>query len=416
MCLPSRSRFGHLLIAMMVAIQPGCGGKPGPARAVSGATGASSPAIVAPPVADFSDEECRVFAAELERALEVGDLATAGRLIDWDTLLDTSLSGLSSPEQPHKVIAGIRASAATSKEQLLNNVISQIKQGGSYKFVRVRQGADGKRIQFRLLMAEGGLNYHEIVVGRKEGRPIGIDMYVCTSGELLSQTLRRMAVLGLSVSDTSVLKRLQGTDSEFSRHAGDCVEMIKSFKEQRFGDCLAAYERLSPSLKREKAFMLIQIFASSSISDEMYIAAIDRFRAAHPDEACIDLIAIDSYMLKKDYQSALQAVEQLDKAVGGDPYLRMMRGNIYFAANEFQDAEREALQAIAEDAGLVDAWWIRINVSMKQRAFGRTAELLTKIQQELNVEIADLTTIPEYAEFVKSDEYQKWLADQRETP
>ena len=162
--------------------------------------------------------------------------------------------------------------------------------------------------------------------------------------------------------------------------------------------------------------MLIAIFASSKISEEKYIAAIDRFRAAHPDEACIDLIAIDSYVVKKDYQSALQAVEQLDKAVGGDPYLRMMRANIYFAANQLQDAEREALKAIAEDAGLVDAWLIRVNVSMKQRDFARTAELLTKIQQDLNVELADLTTIPEYAEFVKSDEYQKWLADQRKTP
>jgi hypothetical protein len=263
---------------------------------------------------------------------------------------------------------------------------------------------------------DGGLNYHEIVLGRRNGKTTGIDIYVYSSGERLSQTMRRMAILGMSAGDTNLIKRLRGTDSEFSRHAADCAEMTKAFREQRFADCVAAYERLSPNLQKEKAFMLYQVFATQKISDEKYVAAIDAFRAAHPKEACADLIAIDSFAAKKQFDAAIEAVERLDRSLGGDPHLHLVRANLYFGAEKFDDADLEAKAAIAGDATLINAQWVRVTISLNMREFDRTAELLTAIQRDFGVQFADLTTLPDYAEFVKSPEYKKWLAGQPSNP
>ena len=265
-------------------------------------------------------------------------------------------------------------------------------------------------------MDKGGLNYVEFVLAPSKNGATAIDIYMHSSGEYLSQSLRRMTILGASAEDNSLVKRLQGTDSEFSRHSADWTEMWKAYQEHRYPDCQAAYERLSPNLKLEKNFMLFQILAAHKISDEKYVAAIDAFRAAHPDEACVDLIAIDSFVAKKQYDAALEAIERLDKSIGGDPYLHLLRAKLYLAANKFEEADREANEAINGDSTLTKAWWVRVDVSLQARRFDRTAEVLTAIHKDLGVELADLTTLPEYAEFVKSPEYKKWLAGQPSSP
>jgi hypothetical protein len=53
--------------------------------------------------------------------------------------------------------------------------------------------------------------------------------------------------------------------------------------------------------------------------------------------------------------------------------------------------------------------WFLVNRSLKRKDFRATAELLTKIQTELGIELNDLTELPAYAEFVQSPEYANWV-------
>ena len=53
-----------------------------------------------------------------------------------------------------------------------------------------------------------------------------------------------------------------------------------------------------------------------------------RFSQAHPNDAMIDLISVDAYILRKAYDKALEAIDRVDKAIGRDPYLKVLRGNV----------------------------------------------------------------------------------------
>ena len=77
-------------------------------------------------------------------------------------------------------------------------------------------------------------------------------------------------------------------------------------------------------------------------------------------------------------------------------------------------AGREARTGRASDAAqreptLVAAYWSLISVALARKDYAETARLLTRIRG-MGVQLADLTTIPEYAGFVDSIEYRKWLA------
>jgi len=51
-----------------------------------------------------------------------------------------------------------------------------------------------------------------------------------------------------------------------------------------------------------------------------------------------------------------------------------------------------------------------VTISLRDKSFDETLSLLEKLEQKFHTKFADLKTVPEYAEFAKSPQYQTWLA------
>ena len=109
-----------------------------------------------------------------------------------------------------------------------------------------------------------------------------------------------------------------------------------------------------------------------------------------------------------EYDRALAAVDRLEKAVGGDPYLDVIRAGIHLAQGDAGAARRLARQAVDGDGTLPDGYWALVNVSLADKRFDETARLLDLLREQFQLEFGDLTQIPEYAEFVQSPEYRQW--------
>ena len=53
--------------------------------------------------------------------------------------------------------------------------------------------------------------------------------------------------------------------------------------------------------------------------------------------------------------------------------------------------------------------WILVAVSLKEKAPLDTIRLLTALERDFNLQLQSLEGIPEYADFVKSQEYRDWM-------
>jgi hypothetical protein len=271
----------------------GCGSKPATPPVVANPTVETTTSTAEPVTrktdvpAEISDEECLAFAKKLEEAVIADDGHSAGELFSWDQMIDEALQGLSSPERPNQAIEDLRIAGSVSRVQLPNTLGAIIKHGGSYKFIRIRSGPEGKRLLFRLLGSNGAFNYHEIIVGKTTSRVVGRDMYIYMTGEKASKSIRRMAIQGAIEKDADFRSGLTDMEREFGKNAMAQLKVNTAFRERRFADCLAACDQLSPIVQKEKSHLLFRVVVASKVNNAAYIAAIDAFRTAYPDDACV---------------------------------------------------------------------------------------------------------------------------------
>jgi hypothetical protein len=402
--------IGSLIAALAApaVILSGCGrtdldvagttAKPAPVES-SGAAPAVAETAASPPV---TDEECRAFALAVENAVQGGDVAAFNALIDWDAALETATAGIKAPEGSRKgFIQGVKGSM--QKEQgLVPQIVATVKGGGSYKFLHVRV--------FRLVMPDSdGVNYHDFVLARgPDGKVRAADVYIFLSGELISQTMRRMYIPAAAQDSQGLLDKLLGTEQLFMKNFPRFQQMTTEVRNGRPAEALKVFQEFPPELKKDKNILMVRLQAAQAVNDAEYSRALEDLRAAHPDDACIDMISIDYYLLKKDYPRALACIDRLDKAVGGDPYVNVMRSGLHTDEQRYDLARRDAQAAIAADPTLQDAYWNLMTISLQEHNFADTVTQLNQLEERFHIPFGDMTELPVFAEFVKSPEYRAW--------
>jgi hypothetical protein len=286
-----------------------------------------------------------------------------------------------------------------------------VKGGGSYRFVRQAARERRRTLLFRLVTSDSSIaNYHDLVLGRRpDGEVRVVDAYMFLSGELISQSVRRLYIPVAAQVSRGLHRRLEGNERAFMNNLPRFEQMTTEVRNGRPAEALKIYRQFPPELQKDKNLLLIRLQAAQEVNDEEYGRAIEDFRATHPDEACVELVSIGYYLLVKDHARALACVDRFEKALGGDPYLDVTRANIRTEAKQYDVAKEDARRAIARDPTLQDAYWSLVTISLQERKFADTATLLKQLEDRFRIPFGDMTQLPVFAEFVRSDEYRGWI-------
>jgi tetratricopeptide (TPR) repeat protein len=214
-----------------------------------------------------------------------------------------------------------------------------------------------------MVRAEGGVNYHEVLLAKQSTGPIrGQDIYLYLTGEFMSETLRRLYIAAAANESRGFLARLTGRESTYAKHLSQIQQMNSAIAQGHFRQALQVYEQLPDELKNDKTFLLLRLRAAQTLGDAEYQSAIDALHQLYPDDRSADLLSIDGHVMRKNYAKALDAIDRVDKAVGGDPYLEVVRANTYLKAGDLRSAQQCAGKAIEQDASLEDAYWALVTI------------------------------------------------------
>lgn len=360
----------------------------------------------------LSDEELQDFADSFEVAMYAQNFEQVNALIDWQTIVDSATDGLGdSPElqQARRDFAAGFISSVTKETGFAGAIVQAVQNGGSYDFLRSMNVDKSQRVLFRLLLANGGVNYHEFLVARTaDGTVRVVDYYTAAQGEMVTDMIRRSF---LPEAKRAIKDDANLADSDKAHITGGplMLRMINYYHQGDYAKAIKTYEALPEALQREKVMLLPRIAAAQQVGEKEYRAALADLQKFHPNDRCVELLSIDAHLYNKDYDQALASIDAVDKSVGGDAYLNVLRAGVFVTQEKYDKAREAAEKAIADEPQLISAYWTLVNIALTEKKFDRVVELFNTIERDFTIEFADLTTIEDYAEFVKSPEYKAWI-------
>jgi tetratricopeptide (TPR) repeat protein len=393
----STARFVVSVFALFACLSPlGCkalkqavGDRISPAPSASAAVALGRPA---------TEQEAAAFALRLQEALKTNQ--NLGTLIGIDQIVARGFSDLGLPST--QADAAARAAA----EKFGEGLQLALKAGGTYKLLGNRVIDGERRVKFRLLQADNAFNYHDYVVVTNGGKQSAVDVHILTTGEPLSGSLRR-SLLPVAVElKKGLIARLTTKESAYVENMPTILKMTKLQTDPK--GALAAYASLPAVLKTDKNVLTLRVQAASMVDDAAYLAAMEDFRRAFPNDPAIGVMSIDYFYLKKMHKEAIEQVSAVEKVTGPDAHLNSLRAGIHSELGAIDPAKKELETALALEPDLPEAVQLAIALDLATR--DETAALAKiKDASSRNVALGRLQENPDYIAFIARRDVKKKL-------
>lgn len=354
----------------------------------------------------LSAEECRAAGDAFVAALRNSNEIDLRMLFDCEALIDAALTGIASPGKDRD---DFRTGATSSmRSSLLQNYRRSTEGGAGIAVLRVDEKANPPIVRLRNATADG-FNYIEFHLARRNGVVKIIDSYDWAMGAKTSETIRRMALPFFAEREQqSFLDKLTGADIEFMKNLPAMQRFTEAVSSQNSPAVLSAYDALPEGLRSEKWCMLHWVLATSSTGEPAYIAALQKFRDAFPGDPNLDLMSIDFFFLQRNFDEVMTALDRIDAAVGGDPFLDSYRATCKAGKGDIAEARRLYEKTVAALPDLLSVHNFLLSHLVATADFVGVRKQLELMQSKFSIDLVATVSDPAYADFVASDVYRQW--------
>ena len=430
-CISKFSRGGaHWIATTMLVSAIGCLGTettqplPTPAADKAKATSEPTPAEEAPKASAPPTQKTSV--ASLGEANEVAKAIEAAiahhaqaelySLVDLDQFADRILHGLPVSEdfrssyRKQIVVDGGLAN-------VLQEIMDSVKAGGDYSLVQIMNRDGVHHPMFRLLLPDGrGFNHHEIILNHdKDGKSKIVDIFVYLTGEDVSDSLRAVDLATFLEQVPELKDSLTGAEASIAANMKSLQQIQALAAENKGDEALKLFETLPDDLRTNKRMLLTKLGVAQRVNDDAYFQVLEDFQKHHPTEPAFLFRMLDMLAVQLRYEDVLQTADLLQQLTG-DAYLNLMKVNSLLALNRVEDARTAVAAAKKVSDNRIDVHWVEMSVLLKAKDFAAVAKQLDEIASKFGMKFNDLSAIPDYAEFILSDEGKAWLEAQENKP
>ncbi|MDQ5979042.1 MAG: hypothetical protein QG602_2016, partial [Verrucomicrobiota bacterium] len=280
------------------------------------------------------------------------------------------------------------------------------------RFLRLQDSDGGKRILIRVLSEDGAVNYFGFIPSRsRQGELLWQDCFIFLSGETMSETSRRTALPLVSQMRKGALGFLKPKEAEYAQ---SFPAVHKASQQMQAGQLIQAWHTLEPlpeSVKLDRTVLMLRLRIAQDIDESKYLRVMEQWEKTYPDDQSLDLISIDSDLLRKNYAGCLRRIEAVNKRIGGDPYLTLLSANVCIESGDFETARKNARQALADEPTLYGAYDTLMSIGLRSNNPKETLAVLDEFGARFPSVDVDAQIVhgdEAFADFRKTDEYKAW--------
>lgn len=345
---------------------------------------------------DLGEDEARKFGQRFEQAFRNRDEGAMSDCLRTRALYERILREFGSTDPKAELDPIFRT---RNPDAMYLNEFGKL----SCRFLKVRQVEGRYRALFRFVGDDNHFNYREFVLGRSpDGSVVSEDVFLYDTAELLSDSLRR--VLGAAEGK-------RGAAPELTDQTAALTALMSAATKGDSAAVIRKYGQLSKHLQQNKSVLFIYIKALSKddARRDTVVKLIEQFRILFPNDACLDMLSVGYHLQKQEFGQALAATDRLDQAIGGDPFLRVIRAECHVGMREFSKARAQIDAAVMEEPGLTNAYWTGILLSLLEKKHDDTLAWLKRMVESCGAQVPDLSRDQDFEGFVKSPQYEAWV-------
>ena len=332
-----------------------------------------------------------------------GESGKAATLIDVDALVDRAIEGIADPQG---LMTEIRKGFRPAIEKFAEKMSETVEDGGSFTLLGMRT-RDGKEFSlYRVITAEGGLNYIEVEWRSRGGLVRGIDIESAIAGESMGTTLRQKAA---SEASGDLIDRPSGKEARLKSLLAT-GRFISSARSGQLEKAMSLYRALPAEQQREKMILGLRMRVAREISEDEYLKAMEDMIRHYPHDTGTLLASLEFWFHKKDFNKIRGLIAKLDARVGGDPFLDVYRAITLIAEEKLGGAKKSLERAVVREPTLADAWFLLVEVSVLQNTHAETARLLDAATKAADIEWSGIPDEESFAAFRSSKQGKAWLA------
>lgn len=373
---------------------------------LSSCGGQSSGGKLPSPDVDFEEVRLRELGLEIEAEFNAGQHELFDEVFDLGSLFGRMIwPAKPSSSDIAEFIKGTKAEGGS----LGSSLASRITSTGRLTLLHARKNDHGTTLLYRLLASEeGGFDYIEFLVGKdKEGNPALVDMYAASTGEYVSQLLRRVYASNGNGVIGKLMDVVKSADAEKTISANEEMSaLIRNGENQKVLDY---YETLPEGVQHQKIIQLRRLAAATLMqNDSIYSTVIQDFGTIFPDDPALTFKQIDYYILRKEYDSVQVVLNRLDARVD-DPWLDYQRAEIAFQQEQYNKAVEYSERLIQKDSAMLEPYYMLIAIALHQDNYPGVNQALKRMQASglATIDFEGIEASENYEKYRASKEYRE---------
>lgn len=362
----------------------------------------------------ITDAEREEFGEFLADCFNEGEMDALVARMDQSAYLKLITDGLGLTEAE---LVGFREGATKGLASAIGQQFGNFTAGC---FLRLQDSDRGKRILVRVMSEDGAVNYFGFIASRsRKGELLWQDCFIFLSGETMSETSRRTVLPLVSQMRKGALGFLKPKEAEYAQ---SFPAVHKASQQMQAGQLIQAWHTLEPlpeAVKLDRTVLMLRLRIAQDIDEAKYLRVMEEWEKAFPDDQSLDLISIDSELMRKNYAGCLRRIEAVNKRVGGDPYLTLLSANVCIESGDFETARKNARQALADEPTLYGAYDTLMSVGLRSNNPKETLAVLDEFGvrfPSVDVDAQIVHGDEAFADFRKTAEYKAWAEARKAKP